>query len=240
MQSVYNFFSRMLISVLILLFTPPVLASTAGTFGPVVNGGHRSIQYRNAYDPDNHSFSQRLHYQQSVNDDIMWRGVIQTRKTIDSDNDFDFFQGEVFWQLADISENWKHGVRFDARFRSDGRSNQLGLNWTNQFAISPDFSARVLLLSSFEYGSQSRSGVVLQSRGHIAYKVDPDWTLSLELFNNYGSTANFNGVSNQVHQIGPALAGKIGDGWQVFAGFLAGVTSASPDESYRFWMTKSF
>jgi len=233
----------MLIASLVPIFFVSAYGSnTGGVFGPGVKEGHQSIQYRSAYDPDNHNFAQRLHYQQSTSENLMFRGIIQSRKVYqpDSDIEFDFFQAELFWQLEDVSTNWQQGLRFDARVRSDNRPHQIGLNWMHDFSLSPRVLARFLLLSSTEIGSNARSGINLQSRSSLNYRMNDSWTLSLEMFNNLGTTGNFNGLSNQNHQIGPALTGNLGDGWQIFAGVLAGVTDTTPDQSYRFWLTKSF
>ena len=223
----------------LLLCSSAQASNTGGVFGPAVNDGHRSIQYRNAYDPDNHNFTQRLHYQQATSDKLMYRGIVQTRKTADSINDFDFFQAELFWQFDDVTPNWQQGLRFDVRLRSENRPDQIGLNWMHDVNLSPTLLARFLVLTSAEFGSNARSGINLQARGSLNYAMSQNWTMSLELFSNLGTTGRFNGLSNQSQQIGPAVIGNIGK-WQLFTGILLGATSASPDESFRFWLTRSF
>ncbi|MEL7104098.1 MAG: hypothetical protein AAGL97_16220, partial [Pseudomonadota bacterium] len=96
--------------------TPTALAqNTGGIFPPIVNEGHKSAQYRVAYNPDTEGLSQRVHYQQAINGDVMWRGLVSARKTDDSDVDVDFIQAELFWELSDDDDDWKTGFRFDAR-----------------------------------------------------------------------------------------------------------------------------
>ena len=97
----------------LLLFAVPAAGqNTGGVFGPVVNDGHRSAQYRAAYDFDTYGLAQRVHYQQAINGDLMWRVLVQARKTADSRVDTDFVQGELFWQLPDPNPRWQHAVRF--------------------------------------------------------------------------------------------------------------------------------
>lgn len=88
-----------------------------------IKEGHKSAQYRIAINPDNAlgetGFAQRLHYQQSLNGDMMWRVIGQTKKTSDSDFDLDFLQAELFWELSDDNDQHKTGLRFDARLRDE-------------------------------------------------------------------------------------------------------------------------
>jgi len=102
--------------------------NTGGVFGPTVNQGHKSLQYRGAINPDNNfgetGFAQRLHYQQAINGDFMWRIL------------------GLFWELSGNDDKHKTGLRFDARLRGDNRAEQLGLNWMNQFNFDGGWSAR--------------------------------------------------------------------------------------------------
>jgi len=113
---------------LILFFSSVTAAAqnTGGVFPPSVDEGHKSLQYRSAYNLENDNFAQRLHYQQAINGDFMWRIVGQTRETESSDFDFDFLQAELFWELSPEDTDYRHGVRFDARLRDDNRPHQVG------------------------------------------------------------------------------------------------------------------
>lgn len=228
------------IAFLALAFSKLAVASnTGGVFGPLVNEGHRSIQYRNAYDPDNHNFTQRLHYQQATTADFMVRGIVQTKKTPESNFDLDFFQAELFWQLDDLTPSWQQGFRFDARVGVENRPHQIGINWMHDVTLSPTLLARFLMLGSKQIGSQAQSGVTFEARGSLNYQMTDDWVLSFEVFGNLGTTGKFNGLANRTQQVGPAIIGNLGK-WQLFAGVLSGVTSSSPDTSFRFWLTKQF
>ncbi|MEM7077563.1 MAG: hypothetical protein AAF513_02940 [Pseudomonadota bacterium] len=118
-----------------------------------MNDDTQSWQYRAAHDPDSDSFVQRLHYQASTSANLLWRGVVQTRKTDTRNVDFDFFQGELFWQLADVQRGWHHGLRLDLRVRDGSHPNQVGLNWMHQFQIAPRWQARFLALTTRQMGS---------------------------------------------------------------------------------------
>ena len=75
--------------------------NTAGVFPPVVNEGHRSMQYRITIDPDSGAWGTRLHYQQSLDDSVMLRGIIHGSKNALGHSTFDFAQAELFWDLGD-------------------------------------------------------------------------------------------------------------------------------------------
>lgn len=218
--------------------------NTGGVFPPMVNEGHSSAQYRIAVNPDNANgetgFAQRLHYQQSINGDLMWRIVGQTKKTNDSDFDLDFLQAELFWELSDDEDQHKMGLRFDARLRDEGRAEQLGLNWTNQFKFENGWSARALVLTAVQLGDNAANGVNLQTRGQIARKTQSGATLGVDMFNNYGRTGNIGSFKDQSHTIGPFVAAPLRSGLSVYAGPLFGLSKAAPDVEARLWLTKGF
>ena len=213
--------------------------NVGGVFGPTVNEGDRTFQYRGGYDIESEQFVQRLHYQQSINDDVRLRGVVQARRTEDSDVDYDFFQGELLWQLDDNSSTWNRAVRFDFRLNDGDRPDLVAATWTNQITWTDKWKSTALILGSIDVGSNSRSGVFLQTRADIVRKIDATWSVGAELFSSYGSTSDFADFDEQVHQVGPTLKGKLGNGWSFFSGVLVGLTDSSQDENLRLWITKS-
>lgn len=218
--------------------------NTGGVFPPMVNEGHKSLQYRIAINPDNAAgetgFAQRLHYQQSLNGDMMWRVVGQARKTDDSDFDFDFLQAELFWELSDDEDQHKTGLRFDVRLRDEDRAEQLGLNWTNQFNFDNGWSARAVALTAVQIGENAADGVNLQTRGQIARKLESGHSIGIDMFNNYGRTGNIGSFKTQGHTIGPFIAAPLGDGVSLYGGPLFGLSKAAPDLEARLWVTKGF
>jgi len=218
--------------------------NTGGVFPPFVNEGHKSLQYRAAINPDNAAgetgFAQRLHYQQAINGDFMWRILGQTRKTDSSDVDFDFLQAELFWELSDDEDQHKTGLRFDARLRDEDRAEQIGLNWMNHFNFENGWSARALILTSVQIGDSAADGVNLQTRARLARTLESGPTVGLEMFNNYGNTGNIGGFAAQSHTVGPFIAAPIGKGLSIFGGPLFGISQAAPDFETRIWVTKDF
>ena len=240
----FRILTTLLTAALLLNFAPSSFAqNTGGVFGPVVNDGHRSFQYRATLDPDTAAgetgFAQRLHYQQSINGDFMWRILGQTRKTDSSDFDVDFVQAELFWQLSEDDSPYQTGVRFDARLRDDDRSEQIGLNWMNEWNLENGWQLRALALSAVQFGDNSADGVLLQTRGHIAKSIGGGTRLGIEMFNNYGSTDGFGSFNDQAHAIGPFVTAPLGNNFSLFGGALFGISDAAADTELRLWLTKT-
>ena len=214
--------------------------NTGGIFPPMVNEGHKSAQYRVTYNPDTEGLSQRLHYQQAINGDLMWRGLVSARKTGESDVEFDFIQAELFWELSDDDDAWKTGLRFDARIRDDDRPGLVGVHWTNQFPVTDNWYGRFVALSAVDIGDDARDGIFLQTRGNLFTRLETGQTIGVELFNSFGSTDNFLDLDKQGHQIGPFASFPVNEDWSLFTGALFGLTDASADAELRFWITRGF
>ena len=216
-----------------------ISSNTGGIFGPVVNEGHRSVQYRAGFDIDRHAFAQRLHYQRSTSPMLMWRGIVQTVKTAQSDTDFDFVQGEVYVDLGEDGDLWRHGLRLDLRIRDEDRPAQFGLNWAQQIQIADRWFVRLIGLSALQFGENSADGVFLETRASATYQSSERIAYALELFSAYGPSTDLSGWREQRQQLGPTASLGLGSGWQVDAGVLFGLTDpGSPDQTLRFWLTK--
>ena len=219
----------------------PQLASaqnTGGVFPPTVNDGHKSAQYRITLSDDDRS-AQRVHYQQAINGDFMWRLLGQV-KTNDGDTDFDFVQAELFWDFSETGDSHAQGVRFDLRYRDDDRPAQFGLNWMHQFKLSETWSARALALSSAQFGSNPADGIALQTRGNVMYKASGGVTLGGELYSNWGRTGNLRSLDESGQQAGPFVSVPVGEKTALYLNALVGLTDTTPDTELRLWLTQNF
>lgn len=220
------------------LFSPAFAQNTGGIFGPIVNEGHHSAQYRITYDPDTERYAQRLHYQHALNGELMVRVIGQARKTASSDFDPDFLKAELFWQITPDGQPWQTGLRFDASLRDGNRSDVLGLNWTNQWRISDTVSVRAIVLTSLELGDMARDGIGLGTRAGLFYREGSGPEFAFEMFNSYGTTDDIADLEDQRHQIGPAVNLPVSNGWSIYGSALFGVTDATPDTELRIRLTK--
>jgi len=236
--------NRLHLYIFVLFFPSSILAQGgAGVFPPMVEQGHKSLEYRAAVDPatraDEIGFLHRIHYQQSINSDFMWRVIGQTRKTNNTYFDFDFIQTELFWDLSEDNQKYRTGLRFDARLRDNNRPNQLGLNWTNQYNFDDNWYARALLMTSVQVGNNSVDGVTLQTRWQLAKRLRQGQTVGLELYNNYGNERDSASFDEQNHSIGPIYVRSLGTGWSIFSSALFGLSDRAADTELKVWITKS-
>lgn len=241
----HRFLSVSILAMCGFLIAPHAQAqNTGGVFPSQVNEGHKSLQYRVAINPDNakdeFGFANRLHYQQAINGDFMWRIVGQAQKTDSSDFDFTFVQAELFWELSDDDDQHKTGLRFDARLTDGDSAEQLGVNWMNHFTFDNGWHARAIVLSSVQIGDNSADGVGLQTRARIGKKLETGPTIGVEMYNVYGRTTGFGSFDEQNHTIGPFFSAPINEKISLFAGPLFGLSKAAPDIEARLWLTKGF
>ena len=228
--------------VIVLFSSTSFAQNTGGVFSPIVNAGHKSIQYRAAVEPDNKAgevgFAQRFHYQEAINGDFMWRLIGQSRKTDVTDFDFDYVQAELFWDLSEDKQRYHTGLRFDARLRDGERANQIGVNWINQYKLGNNWYGRAVLLTSTQVGENSVNGMHLETRWQLAKRIQGGQSLGIEMYNTFGNTRDFGDFDEQSHTIGPIFVSPLIPGWSLFTGALFGVSDAAPDSEFRFWLTR--
>ena len=213
---------------------------TSGISGPVVNEGKRAIGYRAAYDPDANGLAQRVHYDHALNGKFLLRGVAQARKTSDSDVDFDYFQAELRWQLTPDSADWQQGLRFDVRIRDDDRPGLLGVHWMHQVQLTDSVRARFAAIVSGDVGNDARDGVFLQTRGDLSWRLSGGVDFGGELYNSYGAADDILPLDSQSHLAGPFVSVPITETLKLRTSALLGLTEASPDVTFRLFLTQDF
>ncbi|MEO0881701.1 MAG: hypothetical protein AAFY34_03110 [Pseudomonadota bacterium] len=218
--------------------------NAAGVFGPEVVPGSKAAEVRVAFAPSSNGrpdrIASRFHYQQTVTDNIRLRGVIQGADTDTSDFDFDLVQFEAQWQFReDDIHGWDSAIRFDVQI-AEGRAETLALNWTSDFPLTEKWSVRGHAQGAVQVGSGRTDGLFLQTRYSVSYKTDPGYKLQVQVFNFWGTTSDFQDIDDQVHSIGPAISGPIGDKWSFEASTLLGLTGATSDIDLRLFLTRHF
>jgi len=224
----------------LLAFSHSTLANTAGVFPPVVEEGHRSLQYRVTLDPDTGALGTRLHYQESLNGDVMLRGIVHASESARGHSKVDFIQGELFWDLSEDTDELRHGFRFDARARGRGEPSSVSLNYGLQYIASPQWQARLAVLNTRSFGGKSNTDIQFQARSQLSYRASPAVSLNIEYYSQLGAIDDFNPWKNQKHQIGPSVNWRVTNGWTLYGGVLSSMNKNSPDTVYRMWVTKAF
>lgn len=214
--------------------------NTGGIFPPMVNEGHRSFQYRITYATESEAAVQRIHYQQAINDDFMWRVLAQASTTDADPFKLQLFQGELFWDLSGKNDRWKTGLRFDGRLRTSWESGMLGLHWTNQVAVTDDWHARFVVLNSYNVGPKVTNEIGFQTRGSIFMNLDVGPVIGVEFYNSYGTLRDLHPFDEQKHQIGPFAFIPASERFNIFVGTLMGLTDATEPLELRLWVTYTF
>ncbi len=90
-----------------------------------------------------------------------------------------------------------------------------------------------------EIGANAQGGVGLQYAWRSKYRYRPELEFAIEAFGEFGEINDFQRVSEQQHSLGPALIGavRLGRTWKLVyeAGYLFGLTRATPDGTFR-WL----
>jgi len=214
--------------------------NTSGVFGPEIEADHKSLEYRIGFDPDTGNVAHRLHAQVSLNDDWMLRVIAQSRETATTDLDFDLLGVQLFWQVTPDDQDWQSGLRLDARVRDDGRPATVRLDWSNQFSLAERWRVRAVALGSKEIGDAARSGVFLQTRGQLAYRLNGKRSLGLEIYSDHGPTDDLRAASEQSQQAGPFATIAVAKNWSLTTEVLLGLTDSSPQTNLKLAMIRQF
>lgn len=222
-------------------------AQTLGTvFGPNVDPGDREVSYRFAVESadgldEDLAFGQRLHYQQALGEALRWRALIAYDDPVGGDLELDYVQGELLWQFIESGPGgWTSALRFDGRIREgDDLPHEIGLNWTNQWALPGDWRVRGLILVDREVGARSEDDWFFETRASLSRRLASGPRITLEMFNDFGGIdAGFGDFDDQSHQLGPVIGTGLGDSWEISGGVLFGVSEAAPDQDFVLRLTR--
>ncbi|MEO0981213.1 MAG: hypothetical protein AAFX03_01010 [Pseudomonadota bacterium] len=226
--------------------TPASAQSLSGVFSPDVRPGSKAAEYRMAFTPsddgDPDAFAARLHYQQSVTDNLRLRGIVVGEENDDGAFAFDSVQFEAQWQFReDDIHGYDSALRFDFEVGARGVPHEVNLNWTNQIFLGGPWFLRAIATADVEYGDDSDPGVEFGTRFGLNRRLGGGYRAEIQMFNSYGSTADFPGFDDQRHVVGPAITGPIGDSpWSFQASTLFGFSEAAADLDARLFIIRSF
>ncbi|MEM7730347.1 MAG: hypothetical protein AAF311_13945 [Pseudomonadota bacterium] len=201
---------------------------------------HESVQYRITYDPDDTRWVQRLHYQKSLDDRFLYRLIGQTRETGTTEVKVDFAQAELWWRITPRGGLWESGLRFDARLRPDGRPEQLGANWGNQWSLGNGWRARLSGFSRLQVGRGSGNAVAMDVRAQLSRRLPDRWSVGAELYVPLGNTDDMRFFKGRGVLLGPFVSIPAGKKRSVRLQPLLGLTQDSRDVQLRLWVTQGF
>lgn len=226
---------------------PATAQTVGGVFGPEVDAGERSWEWRSAFVPGedgaDDSHTHRLHYQQALNGSVRLRGIVQG-STGDRDRlEFNFVQAELLWQTVERTEGgYSSAFRFDARLNEgDDRSHQLGANWVHQWVFGEGWRIRGLVLLDADVGARARDGLFVETRLGLSRRLENGLRVGITSFNDYGnSDAGFGSFDEQEHRLGPVFSGGFDEGWSWYAGALLGLSDGADDVDLQVRLTRDF
>lgn len=219
--------------------------TTGNVYSSVITPQEQAFEYRAAFVPASGTtdsrFGNRLHYQRAFRDNKRWRAILQGSDTRSGDLQFDFLQTELLWQFRhNRSDGWDSALRFDARISDSNLADHIGLNWSSQWNFNQRWQARFLILTARQLGGNAHSGVSIEIRERISYRLQNGKNLALEMFNVYGHTTGFGDFETQHHRLGPNFSGRLSGDWSFSLGVLFGLSDAASDVDVRAALIKSF
>ncbi|MGJ3230189.1 MAG: hypothetical protein ACFE0P_00145 [Oceanicaulis sp.] len=224
---------------LVLALAGGAAAQTTGTvFGPETAAGDREAEYRVAAafeeSGGDASLSQRLHYQQAINDSFRWRAIIAWDDPAGGDVELDHVQGELLWQIVERTPGgFSSGLRFDARVsEGDDVPHEIGVNWTNQW-VRGDLRVRALVLLDRDVGPRANDDWIVETRASLYRSLENGLSVGIESFIEFGGIeAGFGGFGDQSHQLGPVLSGDLVYGVEWSAGVLFGLSDGADEQDF--------
>jgi hypothetical protein len=154
--------------------------------------------------------------------------------------EFDNFQAQLLWQVTPDKQKWQTALRFDTLIRGQGRSAQLRIGWSNEFDLGGGTRLRATAIAGRELGEDRQRGISLTSATGLSFRLAKDVRLEAQHFGVYGTTADILPLSEQTHQLGPALTFKLSKDWSAGSRVLFGLNSASPDTQLFFSIGRGF
>lgn len=229
------------------LLAPATAAAqnTAGIFpGNIVTEGRQLLQYRFVATPGENGadglFGHRLHYDHAFNERQMGRLLVQANDRGDG-LEYTFVKVEFFQELtAENAKVFSSTIRGDWTLNDGAAADQVAVFWGGQWQHSPVLQSRVIVGLGKQYGDRAVDGVLPQTRARVHWKPDGNITYAVEMYSVYGSTEDLGSFKDQRHQLGPVLTFALGQGLSTNLGAMFGLSDATPEEEFRFWLTKKF
>jgi len=223
----------------------PALATTGTVFSPDVEAGEHGLEYRFSLQPEHDDepevFTHRMHYQRAFSESLRWR-LIGTQRSVDNDElEFRYARLELQWQfLEEEQHGWDSALRYELQIaEGDDLPHRVRLAWSGKGDVSDEWQLRGNVLVGREFGAESGSGLLLETRAQATYRLDNGTRVGLEMFNDLNTTADMGGFDEQGHQLGPIIKTGLG-GWNVDISYLAGLSDAAPDHDIRLMVVRDF
>lgn len=218
--------------------------STSGVSGSEVTAGEHLFDYRFAYSPENdgndEGFVHRFHYQYGLTERLRGRALITFSKRGAEPLKARIASLEGLYQFKerDGKSGWDSAIRLDGNIPLEADKPGRGrVAWHNQYRFEDGVELRGVLLVGREFGDLARPGASIETREETTFPLKSRVRVGAQMFNVYGTTADFGSFDEQRHQIGPVVKGRLGEHLRYEASALIGVSEAASDADFRLFVS---
>lgn len=239
---------RKLILLLVFVALPQMAlgGTTSSVSSPTVTKGKTKVETRIGYSEDDKGSSSDERLRTQIYVDHGFTDVFAARITADQDkrkgDNYEHDSVDLMARFHILNKD-EYGFDFGSRVQytiKDGDkkpdSVKLGL-----YEMVPygDYQFRFNQRVSHEVGEDSHGGLEAELRMQGTKKIG-DYRLGLEGFHDFGKLNKLSGYSNQEHEIGPVLKGKLPYNFSFETGYRAGISKAAPNHNFKFFISRSF
>ena len=242
-----SFFS--LLQVVLCLLSLPVLANPIKTVGTaVVNKGMHTAEFRTGYGSDDKSpandgrFQMRQQYDYGVTDMLGLRlTLIQDDRGVhDLEYDTTMFDARLqFFEKA--QHGFDGGLRLTYQLRDGDKKPDIAeTRWINHFYFGQGYEFRHHVILQHQAGEDSRHGLMPELRWQVTAPTVGRHRAGLEMFNEFRNLRDNHDFRDQYHDAGPVFTGPLFAALRYQAGYRHGISDASPDHAFKFFVGYDF
>ncbi len=224
--------------------------STANIGGAGVTKGKAVTEVRfgfEGFDGDD-TYRFRQHFDYGVND---WYAVRLVGNQIKRESSkFDYVATGIdnrFQLKSKAVDGWNAGVRlsYNARENADN-ADSISFTAIAETDLNERFTLLHNTVIAHDIGHDSQSGVSATIRNRLTYKFLEENSpfkgiaAGLEHFSNFGRLKNLSGYSNQDHQLGAYVGGKLSSNASYRVAYRRGISNAAPNDLAKLALGYSF
>ena len=223
-------------------------ASTTGSVGSAaVTKDRTKIEARFGFSEAEESSSQDERFRSRVQIDHGFNDFYAARLVVQQDDrkgdswEHDSITIDNRFQLLDkATSGFDLGVRAGYQHKDgDKKASSISFGVFERIPLDK-YELRMNQLFAHDVGEDADDGIKGEFRIQLTRKISDTRRLGLEGFHDFGNLTELSGYSDQSHQFGPVLKGKIGNGFAYETGYRAGVSEGAPDHNFKFFISKSF